>query len=221
MTTARPAAFFRLEGTLVARPTLAAAAWLAANAWRVRERVVRLGATAAALPLAFGPLQDHALANRVAWAGLRGVSADRLHVLGEEYAERFLCGATDPAAARLLRECGEQGFVTVLVTDNLDVVARPVADHLGIDVLVSNRLELREGRATGRLADPVLGAHLDGAWARRLAEEHGLDLRSSRAYGAREADSVLLGAVGNPCTVHPDRRLRRIARQLDWPIVEA
>ena len=54
-----PVAFFRLEGTLCSRPTLAAAAFLAANAQRVRERLLRLGASAAALPLS---LTDEVLA---------------------------------------------------------------------------------------------------------------------------------------------------------------
>ncbi len=215
------AALFRLEGALTARPTLTAAAWLAANAQRVRERAWRLGAAAGALPLTFGPLKDETLAGRVAWAGLRGVSADRLAELGDEYAKRFLIPSLRPAGVRLLRESADQGFRVALISDNLDVIVGPLAETLGVDDVLCNRLELRDLAATGRLSDPVIGAHVDGAWARRWAEERGIDLRASRAYGAREADSVLLGAVGSPCTIQPDRALRRIARDLDWPIVES
>lgn len=215
------AAFFRLEGSLSPRPTLAAPAWLAANAQRVRERLLRLVASAAALPLAVGPLEDEEKALRLAWAGLRGVSEDRLLELGEEYARRFVIPALRPSALRLVETCRGQGFRVVLVSADVEPIVRHVAEAIGADETLCNRLEIRDGEATGRLADPFVGAHLDGAWARRWAADRGVDLLACRAYGGREADAVLLGAVGNPCALHPDARMRRIARQLDWPVVEA
>src|SRR6188768_1668252 len=176
------AAFFRLEGALSPRPTLAAPAWLALNAQRVRERLLRFAAAAAAFPLTVGPLEDEATASRIAWAGLRGVSEDRLLELGDEYARRFVIPAIRPAGRRLLDTCRAQGFRTVLVTDNVDAIVTPIAADLGVDEVLCNRLEIRDGAATGRLGGPLVGAHLDGAWARRWATERGIDLLACRAY---------------------------------------
>ena len=64
-------------------------------------------------------------------------------------------------------------------------------------------------------------AQLTGQWAQDFAKTHDLDLAGSRAYGAFGGDALLLSAVGEPCVVHPDWRLRKIARDHDWPIVEA
>lgn len=216
------AALFRLEGTLSPVPTLAAAAWLAANAQRMRQRLLRLGASALAAPLLLdGPLQDRQLAHRLAWGGLRGVSEDRVAVLGAEFAAERVLPRLRPAGRRLVDEARRQGFRVVLLSDTLHEIASPVAEEVGADELVCNRLEMRDGRATGRLIDPVQGPHVDGRWLREWAAEHDVDLARSRAYGARADDGVLLGAVGEPCTVHPDRKLRRMARDLSWPIVEA
>ena len=55
-------------------------------------------------------------------------------------------------------------------------------------------MELRNGRATGRLEDPVVG-RLGGQWLRDFAAEHDLDLSRSCAYGARDADVPLLAAA--------------------------
>ena len=49
----------------------------------------------------------------------------------------------------------ENGQV-VLVSQGLDHVMRPLAEHLGVERLVANRLEFRDGTATGRLLDPVM-----------------------------------------------------------------
>lgn len=215
------AGFFRVEGTLAPRPTIATAAWLAANAQAVGERLARLGNVALAAPfLLGGPLRDTVTGSRVAWMGLRGISEDRLVVLGQEYAERFLIPGLREVGLRLLEDARRQGHRIVLLSDNLDVVVRHVADHLGVDDLVCNSMEMRQGKATGRLADPVIGGHLAGEQARRFAEAHGIDLGASSGYGAQSEDGVLLSALGHPCVVHPDWQLRRMARDLDWPVVE-
>lgn len=214
----RPAALFRLEGALVARPPALAAAWLAANAQHVGQRAIRLGAVALSAPFALG-LGDAATGHRLAWAALRGTTEDRLRVLGEEYAETRLIPALRPIAVDLVEQARRDGCVLVLVSDHVDVIVRPVAAHLRIDTVVANRLELRNGHATGRLEDPVV-TRFGGERLRELASTLDLDLLRSRAYGATAEDQVLLSAIGLPCAVFPDRALRRVARDLDWPVVE-
>ena len=93
-------------------------------------------------------------------------------------------------------------------------------DQLGADDLICNRFEIRKGKATGRLEDPVIGGNVAGQWARSFASEHGIDLDASWAYGASAADSLLLSAIGQPCAVNPDWQLRRLAKDHDWPVVE-
>ena len=83
---------------------------------------------------------------------------------------------------------------------------------------MANRMELRNGRATGRLISPVVGS-LSGTELREYAREHGLDLTSCSGYGSSAEDGLLLSAVGLPCAVEPDRTLRRMAREHRWPVV--
>jgi phosphoserine phosphatase len=214
---ARPGAFFRLEGPLVASSGALAAAWMGGNAQHLGERALRFGAALAAAPLA-GVL-DGATAGRLAWAALRGTSEDRIRVLGEEYAEEKLIPALRPVGVDLLEQCRRDGCFLVLVSEGVVETAEVVGRHLRVDAVIANRLELRNGRATGRLQDPVVG-RLGGDRLRAFAESHGLDLARSRAYGATADDQLLLAAAGLPCAVAPDRALRRVARDLDWPVVE-
>jgi phosphoserine phosphatase len=213
---ARSAAFFRVEGSLTARPTALAIAWLAANAQDLGERIARLAGVGLALPW-FGA--DAGLGRRLGWSALRGTSEDRLIVLGEEYAQSWLIDSVPAVGRDLLARAKADGRRIVLVSDNLDVVMRPLADSLGADDLISNRMELRAGRATGRLVDPVVSS-LSGTELRMYADRHALDLLACSGYGATAEDGVLLSAVGLPCAVSPDRALRRMAREHHWPVVE-
>jgi phosphoserine phosphatase len=215
----RPAAFFRLEGVLLSRPPQLAAGWLAANDQRLRGRVGRLGALAAATPFALG-LGDVGTGARLTWMGLRGLSEDRIEVLGEEYWATWLADHLRPTGVDLVERARREGLAVVLLSDHIEPIARHAAKALKADHLLANRPELRNGRATGRLVDPVV-AHFGGRPLRDFAAQHDLDLAASRAYGSAASDQVLLSALPWPCAVHPDRVLRRVARELDWPVVEA
>ena len=50
----------------------------------------------------------------------------------------------------------DSGADVVLVSQGLDHVMRPLARHLGVKWVIANRLEFRDGIATGRLLDPVI-----------------------------------------------------------------
>jgi phosphoserine phosphatase len=215
------AAFLRVEGVLVRGATLGASAYLAANAQGVGERLGRLGQLALAAPFALaGPLAMGSASARATWAGLRGMGEDRLRVLCDEYRERFMEPRVSQVGLDLARQVRRRGAALVLISDNLDWLVEPLAEQVEADTLVCNRLEIRDGRATGRLLDPVVGGHLGGHWARSFASEHGIDLTRSFGYGARASDGLLLSSVGQPCAVHPDPFLRRLAHDHQWPVVD-
>ncbi|OLD18876.1 MAG: hypothetical protein AUI85_03995 [Acidobacteriales bacterium 13_1_40CM_3_55_5] len=117
---------------------------------------------------------------------LRGVSRDRLDLLGEEYFKYKLQPNLKPDGVRQLETLINSGAEVVLVSQGLDHVMRPLARHLGARWLVVNRLEFRDGIATGRLLEPIirprgLFARITGAGpdGKRLAEQltRDLDLR--------------------------------------------
>jgi long-chain acyl-CoA synthetase len=87
---------------------------------------------------------------------LRGVSRDRLDLLGAEYFEYRLKPKLKPHGVAQLNELLASGAKVVLVSQGLDHVMRPLAEHLGVRYLLANRLEFRDGMATGRLLDPVI-----------------------------------------------------------------
>jgi len=54
----------------------------------------------------------------------------------------------------------------------------------------------------------------------RYAREHNVDTARSKAYSDSFSDLPMLESVGLPAAVNPDRRLRRIARERNWPILD-
>jgi len=99
---------------------------------------------------------DRIFATRVLHTLLRGVSRDRLDLLGEEFFNYVLKPKLKPQGIAKLKEAVARGEKVVLVSQGLDHVMRPLAKHLGIELLIANRLEFFEGLATGRLLSPVI-----------------------------------------------------------------
>lgn len=99
---------------------------------------------------------NRVFATRIVHAVLRGTSRDRLDLLGEEYFQYKLKPKLKPEGVQRLRNLQKSGAEVVLVSQGLDHVMRPLAQHLGVKHLIANRLEFRDGIATGRLVEPVI-----------------------------------------------------------------
>ena len=222
MSLMKPAVFVRVEGVLTAHGACSAAAYMAANAAGLRERFLRLGHLAIATPLyeLLGQ-SDRVLANRLTYLALRNMSEDRIAELAEEYWKNVLQRQVLKAGVELLRRARAEGLRVVLLADGIEPVLAPLVDHLQhVDALVCNTLEVRDGLATGKLNEPVIGGHDGGLFLERYAQEHAIDLPRSTAYGAHGPDVLLMTAVGRPCAVNPDFTLRRAAREAGWPVMD-
>jgi long-chain acyl-CoA synthetase len=113
-------------------------------------------------PVAY--LAGRTRATRLLYMLLRGVTRDRLDLLGEEYFEYFLKPRLQKKAVDTLQLAQADGQQIVLVGQSLDHVLRPLARHLGVHHFVANRMEFRDGIATGRLLCPVVRPRGPFAW---------------------------------------------------------
>ena len=164
----RELTFWRVEGSLVALGAVRPVAYFTWNSHTFAGRWARRGGTLAlALVRPFLYASNRVFATRVLHTLLAGVTRDRLDSLGEEYFEYILKKQLKTeGVARLQALISEKGADNViLVSQGLDHVMRPLANHLGVSRLVSNRLEFRGGVATGRLLDPVIRPRSPLAWA--------------------------------------------------------
>jgi long-chain acyl-CoA synthetase len=169
--------YWRVEGSLLNLTAVRPIGFFAWNAQSFLGRWARrgtMGALAIARPLLY--LTNRVFATRLLHTVLRGVSRDRLNLLGEEYFEYELKPRLRQQGVAKLKEAVAAGADICLVSQGLDHIMRPLANHLGVDRILSNRLDFRNGIATGRLLDPVIRPR--GPFARLASQPDG---RISRA----------------------------------------
>jgi len=157
--------YWRVEGSLLELTTVRPIAFFTWNAQTFLERWVRRGwVLVMALLRPFLYAINRAFAMRVVHTVLRGISRDRLDLLGEEYFKYKVQPHLKQDGVRQLLALVESGARVVLVSQGLDHVTRPLAQHLGVKWIIANRLEFRDGIATGRLLSPVIRSRGLFAW---------------------------------------------------------
>ncbi len=183
-----PTVFWRVEGSLLDLTVVQPVAFFTWNAQTFSERFRRRGLIflmAALRPFLYST--NRKFATRVVHTVLRGVTRDRLDLLGEEYFQYKLKPQLKSRGVERVQELLSAGAEVVLVSQALDHVMKPLAQHLGVKHIVANRLEFRDGVATGRLLEPVIRPR--GAFA--LLQEQSPDGRRAPKTLARQLDISL------------------------------
>jgi HAD superfamily hydrolase (TIGR01490 family) len=120
---------------------------------------------------------------------------------------------------RLVERHRARGERVYIVSATLQEIVQHIADDLGFDGAIGSTCEVVGGVYTGRTLRAAHGAGKAEA-LRTLADAEGFDLAESTAYSDSYSDVPFLEAVGYPVAANPDRKLRRIAAERGWPVVD-
>lgn len=149
--------YWRVEGSLLELTTVRPIAFFTWNSQKFTERWFRRGTVLLMAVLRpFLYVLNRAFATRIVYSILRGISRDRLDLLGDEYFHYELKPKLKTDGVHQLKELVNSGADVVLVSQGLENVMRPLALHLGVKWIVANRLDYRDGISTGRLLAPVI-----------------------------------------------------------------
>lgn len=210
-------AFFDLDRTLLD----ANSAWMYALYERRLGRVTRAQVFLSGFWFAlhhFSLLDVERAYRRVAehWRGLYGLA------IRNEVGRWFkaeVAARLRPGAAKALAEHRARGDRLVLLTNSSAYIAEAACKAFGLDAWLANPiLADSSGRLTGELEQPLCYGAGKVARARRWVEEQGLSMDGAYFYTDSFSDLPMLDAVHHPRVVHPDPKLRRIARRRGWPI---
>ncbi len=214
------ASYFDVDGTLVRTNLLHPTLYYLMNQQTPVQSLGKLLRAAFKAPqMALAELSDRRLFNEMLFSSYEGMSQDRLLGLADDAFEVVIKRALYPNARDLVQRCRGEGHDVVLVSGALDFLMKRLADYLGATHVIANRLEIKDGFATGRLLRPVVAGPEKAKLIRDHAREHGHDLDHCFAYSDSYSDVPMLSVVGHPAAVNPDGKLARLANAYGWPIL--
>ena len=161
----RQVTYWRIEGSVLEISALRSLGFFNWNSQSFLERWVRRAAMLAnGLLRPPSYLASRTFATRLMHTVLRGITRDRLDLLGEEYFQYELKPRMRRDAVERLVDAVRSGERVVLVGQLLDHILRPMSEYFAADGLIANRMEFRDGVATGRLVDRIVRPRGPFAW---------------------------------------------------------
>ncbi|GGD13313.1 HAD family hydrolase [Nocardioides daphniae] len=217
----RPAAaFFDLDKTIIAASSTLAFSRHFADGGLITKRAMLRSAYAQFVFAVGGADHDQMDKLREFLSGLvtgwdvatvREIVADTLHNVVDPL-------VYDEAVCLIEEHKAEGRDVIIVSASGLDVV-EPIGQLLGADGVVATELEISpEGKYTGEITRYVYAEEKARA-IRDLAEEAGYDLAECYAYSDSVTDVPMLEVVGHPFAVNPDKELKKVAEQHEWPVL--
>ena len=158
--------------------------------------------------------------NEVFFREYRGMRERVLRAQSQQLFDEEILPSIYPDTQALLEEDQRQGYLPVLVSGELDVALDEVIRYLGFQAVISNRLVFKDGIATGEVEAPLIAGEEKVRAMEELCRQHGTEMKQSKAYSDSFSDLPMLEAVGIPAAVNPDRRLKRVAQERGWTILD-
>jgi HAD superfamily hydrolase (TIGR01490 family) len=215
----RTAAFFDLDKTIIAKSSTLAFSRSFYQGGLINRRSVLRSAYSQFVFLAGGAdhdqmqrMRDYLSALCAGWdvQTVKDIVADTLH--------NFVDPLVFDVAVGLIEEHQVAGRDVVIVSSSGSEVVEPIGEMLGADRVIATRMVIEDGRYTGEIEFYAYAEEKASA-IRELAEREGYELADCYGYSDSATDVPMLEAVGHPVAVNPDRALRRLAAERNWPIV--
>lgn len=151
--------------------------------------------------------------------GVKGIEEQVFINVGEEVYRKKLAEAIYPESRALVAAHIEMGHTVAIISAATPYQVEPIARDLCIDHVECTRLEVMDGKFTGKIVEPACWGEGKAIAGQKLVEKHSLNIRKTFFYTDSAEDIHLLEMVGNPRPVNPDTKLSGIAFQNDWPVL--
>jgi HAD superfamily hydrolase (TIGR01490 family) len=209
------AAFFDIDGTLIARNSAALYMRHLRETGQARRRdLARTFYYVGRYKLGLLDV-ERAIAVSMGW--IRGRDETAVRVDCEEWYATTIRPYVFPAMTATVEAHRRAGHVPVLLTSATRYLAGPLAADLGIEHMLVTQLVVHDGRFTGEAVRPVCYGDGKTYWAERLAATQDRP-RAELLHTDSITDLPVLERVGEPRIVNPDPRLGRLAARRGWPI---
>ncbi len=215
----RSAAFFDLDKTIIAKSSVLAFGRPFYQGGLINRRAVLRSAYAQFVFALAGADHDQIERMRAYLTSMcSGWDVAQVREIVQETLHDIIDPIVYDEAVDLIAMHKAAGREVVIVSTSGEEVVGPIGAMLGADHVVATQMVVEDGKYTGEISRYAYGPEKAVA-VKALADDRHYDLDASYAYSDSATDIPMLETVGHAYAVNPDRALRKVAAERDWPVL--
>ena len=150
---------------------------------------------------------------------LKGLPEESIKKLCREVFMDNLVQIIRPEILASMKDHRTMNGANVLLSSATSPICEPVSEYLEMDDVICTQLASENGILTGKTDGKLV---YGSEKKKRLIDycgSQGYKPAESYYYGDSYTDQYVMGSVGHPVAISPDRRLLKIANKHNWPIL--
>lgn len=149
----------------------------------------------------------------------KGKDAASIDEVMDHFIEHTIKLQMYPKSVELIEELRSKGYYILLLSGAIEPVISRIAKMYHADNYVCTRVEILEGKYTGKLAHEIVYGANKVDMLKKFITEHRFTLTDSAAYADHVTDLPLLKAVEHPFVANPSTAMKKIAEVNNIPVI--
>jgi len=150
---------------------------------------------------------------------LKGIKEAFFMQLSQEIFDHIIKETIRPEILNSISEHRAKKGAVILLSSATTPICQPVCQYMELDEMICTELEAENGVLTGHTRGKLVYGPEKRVRMLAFCQEKGYDPREAWYYGDSYTDRYVMEAVGFPVAVSPDKKLLKIARRNNWPIL--
>lgn len=150
---------------------------------------------------------------------LSGLDVKDIQSLLPEFVANYLQPCLSPSVLEYVRMLKDKAYEIILISGSLDFLVHCLVVHLGADGGVGSKMEIRDGKFTGRIVGIHPYYYGKVMALQKYLEGREIDYLQSYSFGDSWRDIPLLSLFGHPVVVNPGRIMKKKAQERGWKII--
>ncbi len=150
---------------------------------------------------------------------LKNLSVKNIEAGVPVFFDRVLRPRLVPELVERVKKHLQNGVEVFLLSGMPEFLLAQYAKELGVSHFWGTKVATKDGIFTGRFEGSFPFGSTKGEIVKKLAGERGWDLSKSFGYADHRTDLHFLELVGHPVAANPDEKLRQIAKERGWEII--
>ena len=150
---------------------------------------------------------------------LLGIKREYLDDIAQENFVKYIKPSLYPEAVNYIKKLKNEGKRIILASSSMEIILRPLADYLGIEDIIATRFAFENNLCIGCFEGVPAFRNEKRKLVLDFIEDNNIDITKTSFYSDSIHDRPLMEEVGNPVATNPDIRLKLLAKNRGWKIL--